>query len=186
MERSLIDRWTDTTAFSCLLVASSIVVWPVVAMGVVITVIGGAAVLIDGAVDIAQAALALSSVGGALGFVGYIRALMGARNPARHNIMATLVCLAAGVITAFAVAVSALILAVLAWTTPWGNQGVVAASVLFAAATLIWALSGIGWMQRLPSRYADKTGREFDSVPVILLFVALALATAAVLATAAL
>jgi hypothetical protein len=38
-------------------------------------------------------------------------------------------------------------------------------------------------MQRLPQRYAEKTGRAFDTLPAMLLFVTLALATAAALMT---
>ena len=56
-------------------------------------------------------------------------------------------------------------------------------SALFAAANLTWAIGGAAWMQRLPRRYAEETGRVFDGLPVLLMFVSVALAISAALAT---
>jgi hypothetical protein len=54
---------------------------------------------------------------------------------------------------------------------------------LFAAANLVWAVAGIARIQRLLNRYAEKTGRAFDGLPVVLLFTAIALVIAAALKT---
>lgn len=182
MDRSLLDRWTDTTVFRAALLFSGMAVLPVLALGALITVIGGWAMLIQqSAVDVEQALFGLVSFGGALGFVGYARAHFAARNPARHNVTLTLLCLAAGVAAALGVAGWALFLTLDALRTSWGSREWVALMTPFAAANVLWAVSGIAWMQRLPRRYAEKTGRAFDTLPVMLLFVAIALATAAAL-----
>jgi len=178
MERSLIDRWTDTTVFSCLLIVSWVAVFPVLAAGVLITVFVGAELLMQGSdVGIAQAVFAFLSIGGVLGFVGYVRARVAARKPERHNLTATFICLAVGVATALAVGGFALIPVVYAWTDPWRERLWVIAPALFAVANLVWAMSGVAWIQRLMRCYAEKTGRCYDSVPVMLLSVAMTLAT---------
>jgi hypothetical protein len=53
------------------------------------------------------------------------------------------------------------------------------ATMLFAAANVVWATSGIAWLQRLPRRYTERTGRAFDGLPALLLFQAVALAVTA-------
>lgn len=185
MHRHAIDRWTDTTAFRVTLLLAGLVVVPVLAMGVLTTLIGGSITLLEhSAVDLEQALFALLSVGGALGFIGYGRARSGARRPDRHNVTATLLCLAAGVIAALGVAVP-----VAAWVveiylvpqSPWNPNpnGWATLLALFSFANAVWAIAGIGWMQRLLRRYAEDTRRVFDGLPALLLFVALVLATAA-------
>jgi hypothetical protein len=184
MVRHSIDRWADTAFFRCMLLVSGLVVVPVLAAGALTTVIGIAAVMIDRSpVDLSKAVFALLSVGGALGFVGYVRAHMGVQKPHRHNVTATIVCLAAGVISALVVAIFALTGAFDAWGSPLSSRPWVAFPLLFALANLVWAASGIAWMQRLPSTYVEKTGRVFDGVPVVLLLVAITLAIAAALKT---
>lgn len=186
MVRHAIDRWTDTTAFRCALLFAGLVVSPVLALGVLTTVAGGAFLLVEGqAVDLTAATFALLSAGGVLGFLGYVRAHFGAQNPGRHNVTATLVCLAAGVVTALVVVGFSLTGVLDAWR-PWRDGPWVAAPALFAVANLVCVVSGVAWMQRLPRRYAEKTGRAFDGLPVLLLLVAIALATAALLRTTAL
>lgn len=187
MHRHFVDRLTDTTAFRCLLLLSALGVLPILAMGALTTVIGGAAIVMERAeVDFAQAVFGLLSVGGVLGFLGYWRAHGGAQRPGRHNVTATLVCLAAGVVAALVVSAYALTGVLDGWRDPWDGRPWIAVPTLFAAANLVWALSGIAWMQRLPRRYSEKTGRKFDSLPLIPLLVALALALAAGLTTTAL
>ncbi len=184
MVRHAIDSWTDTTAFRIVLFVSALAVLPVLAVGVLTTVFGGAILLAErSAVDAGQALFGALSTGGAIGIVGYLRAQIGARRPDRHGITSTLICLGAGVATALAVAGFVLSGTLAAWSTLWNDSPWASAPLLFAAANLVWALSGIAWMQRLPRRYAEKTGRKFDSVPVILLFVAIALLIGAVLNT---
>jgi hypothetical protein len=183
MHRNILDRWTGTTAFSCMLIVSAVVVLPVLAIGVLMTIIGGAEMLEDRSdVDLAQAVFALLSIGGVLGFIGYVRALMGARKPERHNVTATLFCLAAGVMTALVVAGFALTPILAASKGPWSHREWVTVPALFAVANLVWAACGVGWMQRLPRRYAERTGRAFDGLPGLLLFLSISLATTATLA----
>jgi hypothetical protein len=182
MKRSLIDRWTDTTLFRLALLFAALAVVPVLLVGVATTVIGGAVMFVrpsPGELGLEQATFALLSVGGALGFLGYLRAHWGVRRLDRHNVTATLLCLAAGVVTALAVAGYAVTGTLDGSRTPWESPVWVSLTTLFAAANVVWALSGIAWLQRLPRRYAERTGRAFDGVPALLLFVAVALATAA-------
>jgi hypothetical protein len=185
MSRPLIDRWTDTRTFRFLLLLSALVALPVLAVGFLTTVIAGPVLLlIDRApIDVEQAVFGLLSVGGAVGFLGYLRAHSGARTPDRHNVTATLLCLAAGVLTALAVASFGVVDSL---RSPWTSEAWVALAALFAAANLMWAVSGIAWMQRLRRRYAEHTGHAFDGLPALLLFVAAALATAAATFTATL
>jgi F0F1-type ATP synthase membrane subunit c/vacuolar-type H+-ATPase subunit K len=149
-----------------------------------VTVIGGAVLLVGrSGVDLVQALFGLLSVGGALGFIGYARAHSGARNPDGHNVAATLLFLTAGLVAALVVMGFALSLVLDAWRDPWRDWERIAAPTLFAIANLVWAVSGLAWMQRLCRRYAEMTGRAFDGLPATLVFVAIALATGAALMT---
>jgi hypothetical protein len=184
MRTHAIDRWADTTLFRLVLLLAGLAVVPTLLMGVVATVIGSAAFVIErSTLDFAQAAFALLSAGGALGFLGYWRAHGGALKPHGHNVTATLTCLAAGIVAALVVAGYTVASAVSGLREPWSDGPWVILPALFAAANLVWALSGIAWMQRLARRYAEKTGRTFDTLPVMFLLVSLALAIAAALMT---
>ena len=68
----------------------------------------------------------------------------------------------------------------------WQGPESAGVAACFVAANLVWAMSGIAWSQRLRRRYAEVAGHAFDSLPALLLSVALALATAAAVSTAAL
>jgi hypothetical protein len=183
MDRPLLDRWTDTTVFRAALLLSGMGVLPVLGAGVLVTVVGGAAILIQrSGVELAQTAIGLLSVGGTLGFIGYARAHSGARHPDGHNIPATLLFLAAGVVTALVVMSVALAAVLDAWRSPWRDVFRIGVPTLFALANLVWAVSGVAWMQRLNRRYAEETGRAFDALPVVLLFVAITLALASAVA----
>jgi hypothetical protein len=57
--------------------------------------------------------------------------------------------------------------------------------VIFVSANAVWAFAGIASMPRLTGRYAEHVGRVFDTLPVVLLLVALVLGAAALLGTAA-
>ena len=182
MDRPLLDRWTDTTVFRAALLFSGMAVLPVLALGAFVTVIGGSAMLMQpSGVELEQALFGLLSIGGALGFVGYARAHFAARNAVRHNVTVTLLCLAAGVAAALAVACFVLFATLNGLRSPWDAREWLLLGTPFAAANVVWAVSGIAWMQRLPHRYAEKTGRAFDTLPVVLLFVAIVLAIAAAL-----
>jgi hypothetical protein len=182
MHRHAIDRWTDTTAFRFMLLFASVAVVPVLALGVLTTVIGAGTMIVAGAtLEFVHAAFGALSLGGALGLLGYLRAHAGAKHPERHGVTATLLCLAAGIATALAVAGVALSGALSLWENPWDARPWVAAPLLFAVANLVWATSGVAWMQRLLSRYAARTGRAFDGLPVVLLSLSIALAVAAAL-----
>ena len=142
--------------FRVLLFFSGCLVLPVLGIGVLTTVIGGAVVVMEEpALDLEQVVFALLSIGGAVGFVGYLRAHSAAKAPSRHNITATLVCLAVGVGTALAVAVFVAAQAVESWLTPWGSNVWLGLAALFVAANVVWALAGAAWMQRLTRGRTD-------------------------------
>ena len=183
MDRSLPERWADTTAFRVLLWFAACAVLPVLGLGILVTaVIGSSLVGAPARIEAGQVAFGLLALGGALGMVGYVRALMGARAPARHNVAATLLLLAAGTLTALAVAAAVAAMLVAAALRN-GADASLGLGALFAAANLIWVLAGVASMQRLLRRYAETTGRMFDSLPVVLLAIALVLATTAALTT---
>jgi hypothetical protein len=130
--------------------------------------------------------IALPSLGGALGIVGLLRAHWGARHAERHNVTATLICLAIGIATALGVAV-VVVVELMSTSFDYGRWHVGnAIAALFVAAHACWVLWGIAWMQRLTRRYAEQAGRAFDATPVVLLGVAIALATSAAFVTGAL
>ncbi len=182
MEKSLLDRWTDTMAFRVALALSALGVLPVLLLGVSITIMGAVGMLVDGSYEkpgAEELAFTLLSAGGALGFVGYLRARAGYGNPLRGNVTTTLVFLTAGVLAALSVVGILVVTAVEAWFDLWGVAPLLALGAVFAAANLVWAAAGVAWMQRLMRRYAELTGRAFDGLPTLLLSVAVALATAA-------
>jgi hypothetical protein len=189
MHRHLIDRWFDTTAFGIALGLSGAVVLPVLALGVMVTVIGGSFMIAEpSAVELEHVVFALLAVGGALGFVGYVRAHFGIKDPCRHNVTATLLFLAAGVLAALAVAggvlVWALVMAMEMWPRDFHDgTSFFVLGALFAMANIVWAFAGIARMQRLMRRYEERAGRAFDGLPVVLLFTAVALVIAATLKT---
>ena len=189
MHRHVIDRLADTTVFRCLLLFSAMAVLPVLFMAVTTTGFG-LVMMLAGQVEFAsdlergELAIALLSIGGALGFLGYQRAHSGVKNPLEHNVTVTLAFLGAGVMAALSVAGFVLFTVVSGWLEPWGPDAwLVLLGASFAAANLVWAFSGIAWMQRLLSVYVEATGRAFDDLPVVLLFVAIGLATGAALTT---
>ena len=190
MHRPLLDRWTDTTVFRCLLLLSAFAVLPVLFSGVTATFFGVVAALagrFDPALGLGSLAVALLSLGGALGFLGYQRAHWGVKDPCEHNITVTLAFLTAGVIAGLSVAGFVLFMAVSGWLEPFGPDiRLILLGGLFAAANLVWSFSGIAWMQRLLRRHAEATGEVFDGLPIVLLFIAIALATAVTLKTATL
>lgn len=186
MERSLLDRWTDTAAFRLLLFFSALVSVPVLLLGLVATAWLLASVFSWRRAELEATAIVLLSIGGALGLIGYFRALWAAKAPSRHNLTATLVCLGIGSVTALCVAGFSTASAIESWRWSSRFAGWTALTALFIAAHVVWAAAGVGSWQRLTRRYAAATGRAFDSLPVLLLLAALALATTAVLLTAAL
>lgn len=186
MEPSAIDRWTDTAAFRLALFFSGLVAVPVLLLGLVTTVALLAAAVATQRAELEGAAVVLLSAGGALGLLGYVRAHAAARDPSGRDLTATLLCLAIGIVTALFVAGFVAAEAVESWLTPWGSARWLAFAAPFVTAHLVWAVAGVAWMRRLSRLYAEETGRLFDGVPVLMLFVALALATSAVLVTTAL
>lgn len=190
MSRQLFDRWADTRIFRFALLFAGLAVVPVLALGVLITATGGAALLSKPtSLDVEQVVFGLLSIGGVLGIVGYARAHFGAPKADCHNVTATLLCLAAGIVTAFAV-VGIVVVGAAATVTaapePWSEHTWLGFPAAFVAANLVWAMSGIAWSQRLRRRYAEKVGRAFDTLPTLLLAVAAVLVTAAATITAAL
>jgi hypothetical protein len=185
MRRHLLERWYHTTAFGIALGLSGALVLPVLALGVLVTAIGGTVMIArSSAVELGQLAFALLSVGGTVGFVGYLRAHRGVKDPPRHNVTLTLAFLTAGVLAALSVAGVVLVTAVEIWRREARDgESFLVLGAVFAVASLVWALAGIARMQRLMERWTEETGRAFDVVPVVLLFTAIALAIAAILKT---
>ena len=185
MHTHLFDRLSDTTAFRIALVLSGALVLPVLALGVMVTVIGGSFKIADpSAFGVVHVVFALLAFGGALGFVGYVRAHFGIKDPCRHNVTATLLFLTAGVLAALSVAGVVLVTAVEIWRRDARDgASFLVLGALFAGANLVWAFAGIARMQRLMRRYEEGAGRAFDGLPVVLLFTAVALVIAATLKT---
>lgn len=185
MQRPLIDRATDTTAFSVLLFVSSLLVLPVLAAGVLFSPVVLAFSVIER--GIAGFVFVLLSAGGTLGIVGWLRARWGARTPERHNVALTLAFLAIGIATALAV------LALVAWFAAAGPRGSLPlddpsllALAAFVVAHGVWIVAGIAGVERLMFSYAVRTGRTFDAIPLAMLLVALGLAVAVLLTLATL
>jgi hypothetical protein len=180
VDRYLIERWTDNTTFGVVLIFSSVLVLPVLALGLVVSLgmlvaaVVGQTAMLEGAVIVAL------SFGGAIGLFGWLRAHLkegaGERSPT-----ATITCLAVG--TATAVAVSAIVTVPVLdrLREPWGGLDDVWPALPFIVANVVWAISGIAWIQRLMYRYKGRTGRAFDGMPAVLLFVAIALVAAVAL-----
>jgi hypothetical protein len=181
MERSLIDRWTDNAAFRLALFFSGLIAVPVLLLGLLGTVSLLVAAVARQRAELEGAAFVLLSLGGALGFLGYLRAHRAARDPSGHAMTTTLLCLAIGVVTALGVAGFIAAEAIESWLSPWGSARWLAFAAPFGAANVVWALAGVAWIQRLSYLYAEETGRRFDTVPAMMFFVAVALATSAVL-----
>jgi hypothetical protein len=186
MRKAMIDRWADTAAFRALLFASAVAVLPVLGVGLAVSVVGGAVLAsVPSNVDLEQLVFAALVLGGVLGLVGYGWAHLIARSRARRSITAPLLLLAVGASTALGVAGGVAFELVSGWAE-WGADFGLVLGGAFVAANLVWVISGVAWMQRLARGYAEREGRPFDGLPVLLLFVALALAAAAALLTAAL
>lgn len=184
MGTHMIDRLTGTLGFRVLFVVSAVLVLPVLALGLFVTS-GLFLAMANSEHDSLMEMLGFVSLslGGAIGTAGWVLSLVAARNPERYNLTAILICLAVGVVTAFAVTTYS-IGALLAELGSRYSSGLsVQAFGVFGTATTICWLDGIGRMQLLFRRYRERTGLVFDGLPVLLLFVALTLATAAALTT---
>jgi hypothetical protein len=179
MDRHLVERWTDTTTFGVALVLAGTLALPVLALGVIVSVPMIGFALFEQTVEPLGAVVVVLSAGGAIGVIGWVRALRGIRRPEGHNVTATLVCLVVGTATALAVGAFAATPMVGSLRESWGPATVTWPAGLVVAAHAVWVLAGIGWMQRLMRRHAEHTGRAFDGIPVVLLVVALTLALVA-------
>lgn len=183
MDRHLIERWTDTTAFGVALVFAGTLALPVLAFGVIVSVGLVVAAVVEQTANPMGTVIVVLSAGGAIGVIGWLRAHRGTSAPEGHNVTATLVCLVVGAVTALAVGAIAAAPIVISLRDPWIRLAEVWPAGLFVAAHVVWVLAGIGWMQRLTRRYAEHTGRAFDGLPAASLCVAIALAAAAALVT---
>jgi hypothetical protein len=61
---------------------------------------------------------------------------------------------------------------------PWGGGRWAIAPVAFAGGTAIWAIGGVGRIQRLARVYRERTGLKFDGIPVVMLVVVVGLVAA--------
>jgi hypothetical protein len=177
MPKHLIDRLTDTTTFRVLLFVSALFVLPVLALGFFYTPLLLSMSVSDGErLDVF--AFAGLSLGGAVGVTGWMVAIVAARSPERHNLIATILCLVIGVVTALAVTGSLIVMTVERFGDPWGGGRWAIAPVAFAGGTAIWAIGGVGRIQRLARVYRERTGRTFDGIPVVMLVVVVGLVAA--------
>jgi hypothetical protein len=156
---------------------------PLLALGVFVSVGLIVAALVEQTANPLGTVIVVLSVGGGIGVIGWVRARQGTSTPEGHNVTATLVCLVVGTATALAVGAFASAPIVMSLRDPWLRPADAWPAGLFVAAHAVWALAGIGWMQRVTRRYAEHTGHAFDGIPAALLCVAIALAAAAALVT---
>lgn len=189
MHRQSIDRLTDTVAFEVLLALLGLPALLVLLLGLLVTFAGAVWWLVSGftALDGGAVAIAALSVGGATGLVGWLRARRACSNPAAYNLTAIVLCLLVGTLTVLAVAGGVVgVVLIESWFVDRNDALRFAWVLAFVLGNLVWALCGIGWMQRLAFRYRERTGLPFDSGAVALLFIALASATAVMLIAATL
>jgi uncharacterized protein with PQ loop repeat len=184
MGTHLIDRLTSALGFRVLFVVSAVLVLPVLALGLFVTSVFFLAMTNARYDEMAEMLGFVSlSLGGAIGTLGWVLSLVAARNPERYNLTAIFVCLAVGVVTALVVTIYSIRQIVESIDSPWGLRLSAPGFGVFAIATTIWVLDGIGRMQVLARRYRERTGRVFDGLSVAMLLVALALAIMAALNT---
>lgn len=182
MGTHLIDRLTGTLGFRVLFVVSAVLVLPVLALGLFVTSGFLMAMTTWQREALIEFLGPLSlSLGGAIGIIGWVFSLVAARNPERYNLPAILICLAVGVVTALAITTYSISQLIAELGSRYSSGLSAPAFGVFGIATTIWVLDGIGRMQVLFRRYRERTGHVFDGLPVLLLFVALTLATAATL-----
>ena len=185
MGTHLIDRLTGTLGFRVLFVVSAVLVLPVLALGLFVT--SGflmAMTTWQREALVEMLGFVSLSLGGAIGIIGWVFSLVAARSPERYNLTAILLCLAVGVVTALAVTAYSIIELIAEFASRYSFGLSAPAYGLFAIATTIWVLDGIGRMQVLMRRHWERTGHVFDGLPVLVLFVSLALAVGATLGTA--
>ena len=175
MRRHLIERLTDTQLFRLALVLAGTFLIPV--LGVGLTSLPFVVTFGTGGDRVSAVAFVALAIGGAIGLVGWIRAIMCARTPERHSLTITLTFLAIG--SAAAVGVSGfLVFFALESASLW--------LAVLASSPAVWVLGGIGWMQRLPRICTERTGRPVDALPVTQLLTGIGLALAAVFIAAGL
>jgi hypothetical protein len=183
MARSRIDRWTDTTPFDVVLAMSSVLVFPVLGAGVIASLWMIGAALVERTAELIGAVVVVLAVGGAAGILGWLRARYQVASPESLSVMATLVFLSIGTATALAVGAIVAVALSAAMMHPWRAPVEAWPGLLFPVANLVWALNGLGWMQRLVRRYAEQTGRPFDGMPTVALVITITLAVAATVIT---
>jgi hypothetical protein len=163
----LLERLTDSTAFAVLLVMASLVLAPVVLMGLFAML--ALPSLLTHAWDVGSEGLTLLLLpaGGVIGYVGLFRA----RHPSSSatGYRATLICLGIGMVTAATVAIAIVRAA--------GLDDVKSACALVPAIPIVAALGRIARLRRLR---AAAERRVPDSLPLIFLAVALAEALCAI------
>jgi hypothetical protein len=182
VDRSLLDRWTDTTIYGVVLARSSVLVFPVLGAGVIVSFWMIGAALVERTAEFVGGVIVVLTVGGAAGILGWLRARHQMTSPDSLSITATVVFLSVGIATALAVGAIVAIPLSAAMMEPWGVAVDAWPGLLFPVANTVWALHGIGWIQRLTRRYAQQVRRPFDGMPAVALVITIALALAAALA----
>jgi hypothetical protein len=170
-----IERLTAHGSFVFLLVLSAFVVAPLLLFGWLDVIVLATTIIAEGPTEFA---LMTALVGaGTAGIVGLLAAGTHTGATAQGTIEATFVCLALGTGAALVMAGFGAWLSLAAFT---GEGNAVAGAVLIAA-HLTFIAAGIGAAQRVKRVYFEARGRPFDTLPVVLLIVAIGLALSAAL-----
>jgi len=160
----LLERLTDSTAFTVLFFLASIVLAPTTVIGLVTV---PSLLMQPSTLDFDILAWLFLVAGGATGYIGFFLAHRPGESVAGYR--ATLICLAIGIVTAVSVA------GVIVDATGFDDAKSLAA--LVPAIPIVAALGRIARLRRLR---AAAEGRVPDSLPLIFLTVALAEAACAI------
>jgi hypothetical protein len=167
-----VDRLTRSEVFTALFALATLVVVPVLLMGLV----GTPLLLLSSASPDRWVGPVLLTAAGTAGVVGWIRAHWQIGPSPRGSVETTMTCLSLGV----AAALVPIGFAAFAWIDG-EYEGSIWVITIVGAAHAIVSIAAVGWMQRVAWHYADRTGRNFDSLPMIFLLVAVGWAAAAIL-----
>jgi hypothetical protein len=168
-----VDRLTRSEVFTALFALATLVVAPVLLMGW----LGTPLLVLSSSSSDRWVGYVMLTAAGTAGVVGWIRAHWQIGASPRGSVETTLICLALGV----AAALVPIGFAAFAWIEGEYQGSTIWATTIVGAAHAIVSIAAVGWMQRLAWHYADRTGRRIDSLPIIFLLVAVALAAAAIL-----
>lgn len=170
-----IERLTHHGGFVFTLVLSAFVVAPLLLFGWLGVIVLATTVIAEGPMEFALLAALVGA--GTAGIVGLLAARMHTGTTADGTIEATFACLALGIGAALVMAGFGATLLAASLT---GSGNALAGAVLMTA-HLTFVIVGIGAAQRVKRVYFEARGRPFDTLPLVLLVAAIALALSAAL-----